>query len=139
MPTWKKKKEKKTNKKNRGRLEKLPTTRFVVNLKEEIKLTGNSSGTVDENEDHSTESPSDAENANTAADLAAVFDVGLATVANDGKNSDVQEEESGYELSDDGSVKRPLSELVGVDERSRWRVVVVLGGEPSGIRVLGHG
>lgn len=103
------------------------------------KLTGNSSGTVNEDENHAAECPSDAKNADPAADLAAVFYVGLVTVANDSENSDVQEQKRGDELGDDGSVKRPLSELVGVDQRCWWWVLVVLGSEPTGFEILRHG
>lgn len=83
--------------------------RAIEPKKKEKKLTGNSSSAVNEDEDHATKCPSNAENADAATDLAAAFGVGLATVANDSENGDVQEQKSGDELGNDSSVKRPLS------------------------------
>lgn len=60
-------------------------------------LTGDTGGAVDENKDHAAEGPSDTENANAAAGVSVV---GLALVANDGQNGDVEEEQGGDELGD---------------------------------------
>ncbi|KAL4576938.1 hypothetical protein LXL04_013039 [Taraxacum kok-saghyz] len=62
-------------------------------------------GAVNEDEDHATEGPGDAEDADAAA-----F---------------VEEEEGGDEFGDDSSVERPFGELFGVEKWCRRWVVVV--------------
>uniref|UniRef100_A0A8R7Q183 Uncharacterized protein n=1 Tax=Triticum urartu TaxID=4572 RepID=A0A8R7Q183_TRIUA len=86
---------------------------------------GDAGGAVDQDEDHAAEGPRDAEDSRAAA---ADGGVGLALVADDGGDGDVDEEERGGELGDDGAPERPLAQLAGVDERRRGRVTVVLGG-----------
>jgi len=84
------------------------------------KVTRNAGGAVDEDEDHATEGPCDAEKAN------AVAWSGLFLVADDGGDGDVEEEECGNELGDEGSVEGPELDLGKVDERGWRRVYVVL-------------
>jgi len=100
---------------------------------------GNARGAVDEDEDHAAEGPGDAENADA---FAGVADVDLVVVADDGEDGDVEEEEGGDELGDEGPVEGPLAELCGVVEWGWGWVVVVLVGQLSsylGFYVLGHG
>ena len=85
-----------------------------------ILFTGDAGGAVDEDEDHAAEGPGDAEEAD------AVAGAGLLLVADDGGDSDVEEEEGGDELRDQGSVEGPLLQLHHVDQGRRWRVNVVL-------------
>lgn len=82
--------------------------------------TRNAGGAVDEDKDHATEGPCDAEKAN------AVTWSGLFFVANDGGDGDVEEEECGDKLGDEGSVEGPELDLGKVDERGWRRVYVVL-------------
>jgi len=83
-------------------------------------FTRNASGAVDENEDHATEGPGYAEKTN------AVARTGLFLVTDDGGDGDIEEEEGGDELGDEGSVEGPELNLGEVDERGWWRVDVVL-------------
>lgn len=91
-------------------------------------LTRDAGGAVNKDENHASKGPSDAEDADSAALIAAVGGVALALVANNGEHGDIQKEKSGNELSNQRPVKRPFGELVDVDQRRRWRVVVVLAG-----------
>ena len=88
--------------------------------------TGDAGGAVDEDEDHAAEGPCDAED----ADAVALVLVVQLVVADRGGDADVEEEQSGDELGDDGSVERPELELGYVDQRRRWWVHVVLPGLP---------
>jgi len=105
--------------------------------------TGDAGGAVNEDEDHATEGPSDAQNAYPVA-LGVTGDggVALSLVSDDGQDGDVKEEEGGYEFGYGGSVQGPLGELIGVDQRRRRWVVVVLGGVFGLLRdllnVFGH-
>nr|GMC84177.1 hypothetical protein KK1_038316 [Ipomoea batatas]GME21509.1 hypothetical protein KK1_038316 [Ipomoea batatas] len=90
------------------------------------RLTGDTGGAVNEDEDHATESPSNSKNAHTAARVSLGVG-GLTLVPNHSQHCNVKEKKGGYELSYDSSVKRPLGQLHGVDERRRRRIVVVLG------------
>lgn len=94
-----------------------------------VLLTGNTGGAVNEDENHAAEGPGDAEKAD------AVARAGLVLVADDGGDSDVEEEESGDELGDEGPVEGPALELVGVEERRRRWVDVVLA-VVVGLRLL---
>jgi len=94
-----------------------------------VFYTGDASGAVNEDEDHATEGPRDAQNANAVTlGVTGNTGVGLSLVADNGQDGDVKEEEGGYEFGYGGSVQGPLGELIGVEQRrGRW-VVVVLGG-----------
>lgn len=62
-------------------------------------------------------------------------------VADDGEDGDVEEEEGGDELGDEGSEEGPLSELGGVVEWGGGWVVVVLVRQPTlnlRFEVFGH-
>nr|GMC50954.1 hypothetical protein KK1_022158 [Ipomoea batatas] len=88
---------------------------------------GNAGSAVNKNKDHSTKGPSNAKNANTAAGISAIhMRVCLALVSDHCENSDVQEQKSGNKLGYDGPVKRPLTQLLWVNEGCWWRVLVVL-------------
>ena len=52
-------------------------------------------------------------------------------VADDGEDGDVEEEESGDKLGDEGAVEGPLAELGGVVECGGGWVVVVLVWQPT--------
>jgi hypothetical protein len=93
--------------------------------------TRDSGGAVDEDEDHATEGPGDAEDADAAARRVGArrVDVRLVVVPDDGGHRDVEEEQRGDELGDHRAVQRPLGQLRRVDQRCRRRVRVVLGGE----------
>ncbi|KAF7818610.1 hypothetical protein G2W53_024065 [Senna tora] len=93
---------------------------------------------LDEYENHATERPSNAKNANAATNISAVEGVGLALVANDGEDSDVQEQEGGHELSNESSVEGPLPQLSRVEERGGWWVMVVLVRSTSFLHLFGH-
>nr|GLL33896.1 hypothetical protein KK1_038316 [Ipomoea trifida] len=58
-----------------------------MNEKGDGGLTGDAGGAVNEDEDHATESPGDAEDADAAAVLAAGFQVGLVAVPDDRQNA----------------------------------------------------
>ncbi|RZR98148.1 hypothetical protein BHM03_00027462 [Ensete ventricosum] len=77
---------------------------------------------VNEDEDHATKGPRDAKNANAAALVGGV----LLLVADDGCDGDVEEEQRGHELSDEGAVEGPETELAEIQKRRRRRVPVVL-------------
>ncbi|KAI5402271.1 hypothetical protein KIW84_050042 [Lathyrus oleraceus] len=81
--------------------------------------TGDTRGAVDKDKYHATEGPCYAEKANTVAWS------GLFLVANDSGDGDVEEEESGYELSDESSVERPELNLSEV-EKWCWRWVNIV-------------
>ncbi|KAF7823405.1 putative aquaporin [Senna tora] len=102
----------------------------VVGLLEALgeSCATDSAGTlaVDEDEDHATEGPGDAENSDAITLSAFLVGVDLAVVSDDGQDSDVEEKKSGYELRDHRSVQRPLGELIQVDQRRRGRVLVIL-------------
>lgn len=83
-------------------------------------FTRNAGGAVNENENHATEGPSYAEKAN------AITRTGLFLVTDDGGDGDIEEEEGGDELGDEGSVEGPELNLGEVDERGGRRVEVVL-------------
>jgi hypothetical protein len=59
---------------------------------------------------------------------AARLGLGLPLVPDDGGQRDVDEEQRGDELGDDGAVEGPLAQLAGVHEWCRGRVTVVLLG-----------
>lgn len=71
-------------------------------------------GAIDEDKNHASKGPSDAEDADAAAGLGGGGC--LVVVADDGEDGDVEEEEGGDELGDEGSEEGPLSELGGVVE-----------------------
>ncbi|URD77289.1 hypothetical protein MUK42_03129 [Musa troglodytarum] len=95
----------------------------------EQEETGDAGGAVDEDEDHATEGPGDAEDADAAAGRVGRVHVGvrLVLVPDHRQHGDVQEQHGGDELRDRRPVQRPLGQLLHVDERRRWRVGVVLG------------
>jgi len=70
------------------------------------------------------EGPGDAQHTDATARLGLV----LALVADDGGQRDVDEEQRGDELGDDGAVEGPLAQLPGVHERCRGGVFVILLG-----------
>ncbi|KAF9680278.1 hypothetical protein SADUNF_Sadunf06G0104600 [Salix dunnii] len=82
---------------------------------------------INKNKDHPTKGPSDAKNANPTTCIPVLVQVSLALVTYHGQNSDVQKQERGNELGNDSPIKRPLSELLGVDQWCWWRILVVLG------------
>ena len=94
-------------------------------IREIEKQTRDSSSAVDEDKDHATKGPSDAEDANTCTLVRIEGWIGLALVTNDSHNGDVEEEESGYELSDESSVERPFPKLSSVEQRLRRWVLIV--------------
>ncbi|KAI3693313.1 hypothetical protein L6452_33147 [Arctium lappa] len=55
-----------------------------------------------------------------------------------GYNNENEEEKSGDELDDECSVEGPFGEFLGVEESSRRRIVVVLGGVFGGAVVFRH-
>ena len=66
-----------------------------------VGLTRDTSGAVDEDEDHAAKGPGNTEKAN------AVAWAGLFLVTDDGGDGDVEEEEGGNELSYERSVEGP--------------------------------
>lgn len=70
--------------------------------------TGDTSGAVNKDENHTAEGPSDTEDANAVTGVGGNGRVALVGVTDDGQNGDIEEEESGDELGDGGSVKRPF-------------------------------
>ncbi|BAT01305.1 Os07g0448600, partial [Oryza sativa Japonica Group] len=88
---------------------------------------GDAGGAVHQDEDHAAERPRDAEDAHAAARrvVAGRRRVRLVLVPDHRGHRDVQEQQRGHELGDDGAVQRPPPELVDVDERRRRRVLVV--------------
>jgi len=72
---------------------------------------GNARGAVDEDKNHAAEGPGDAEDANAFAGVAGID---LVVVADDSEDGDVEEEEGGDELGDEGPIKGPLAEFGGV-------------------------
>ena len=82
--------------------------------------TGDAGGAVDEGEDHSSEGPGDALDADGGA-----LGLGIAD-AHDGEDADVEEEEGGAELGDAGAVEGPGLELPGLEQRRRRGLLVVL-------------
>lgn len=104
-------------------------------------ITRYAGGAVDKDKNHATEGPSDAEDADTVTGGAVMSWVGLRVVANDSGDGDVEEEESGNELGDESSVERPLGEFRGVEEWSRWWILVVFVWQSSlrfGLNVFSH-
>ena len=91
--------------------------------------TGDAGGAVDEDEDHATEGPGDAEEADPAAGAV------LLLVADNGGDGDVEEEQGGNEFGDESSVEGPELELSHVKEGSWWWVSVVL---PMLLRLYTH-
>ena len=83
-------------------------------------MTRDAGSAVDQDEDHATKGPGDAEEANT------ITRASLLLVAYDSGDGDVEEQESGDELGDHSPVEGPALELVHVDQRGRWGVHVVL-------------
>ncbi|GER50238.1 P-loop containing nucleoside triphosphatehydrolases superfamily protein [Striga asiatica] len=91
-------------------------------LARRLVFTGDARGAVDEDEDHAPEGPGDAEE----ADAATLVGVAELEVADDGGDGDVEEEERGDELGDDGAVEGPEHQLAGSEEWRRRGVDVVL-------------
>lgn len=83
--------------------------------------TWDAGGAVDEDEDHAAEGPRDAQEAHAGAP-------GVVASTDDGGDGDVEEQQRGHELRDDGAVEAPPAQLLEVDERRRRRVRVVLAG-----------
>ena len=67
--------------------------------------TGDPGGAVDEDEDHAAKGPGDAEDSDAVTWVFGDIRVTLVGVADNSQNGDVEEEESGDELGDGGSVK----------------------------------
>nr|GMC56610.1 hypothetical protein KK1_022158 [Ipomoea batatas] len=101
----------------------------VASNKKVIKVcTRNAGSAVNKNKDHSTKGPSNAKNANTAAGISASdMRVCLALVSYHCENSDVEEQKSSNKLSYDGPVKRPLTQLLRVNEGCWWGVLDLIG------------
>lgn len=97
-------------------------------------------GAVDEDEDGGAEGPGHAE----VADAGARFGGGLALVADDGGDADIEEDERGSELGDGGAVQGPTGQLARVQQRRRRWVPVrrlrdgLLGGVSGGHLLLRH-
>lgn len=96
-------------------------------------VTGYSSGAVNEDEDHSAESPGDAEDAYAVAGTIE----GLLLVSDDGGYGHVEEEQGSDELGDEGPVEGPELELGRIEEWRRWWVDVVLA-VVVGLTLLAH-
>ena len=98
-------------------------------------------GGVDENHDGGTEGPGHTE----VADAGSAVSVGLALVADDGGEADVEEHERGHELGDGGAVQGPRGQLARVKKWGRGRLTVWLlflgqvGGATEGQHLFGHG
>lgn len=105
---------------------------YIYILSNDLLLTGDTGGAVDEDEDHATEGPGDAEKADTVAGS------GLFLVTDDGGDGDVEEEEGGDELGDEGSVEGPQLDLRHVDEGCRRWVYIVFPVVPFLSRFLRH-
>ena len=84
-------------------------------------ITRDSSGAVDEDEDHATKGPSDPQKANSVTFVKVI----CLLVADDGGYSDVEEEKGGYKLGDYSSVIGPGFKLCEVKEWC-WRWVNVV-------------
>ena len=105
------------------------------------KGTWNPSSAVDKDEDHATKGPCNAKNANPTTDFTIFLEVSLVIVPYDCEHSNVEEEQSGNELSNKSPVKGPLCELLSINEWCWWRVLVVLpreGATLSNLNVLRH-
>lgn len=73
--------------------------------REREKLTGDTGGAVDEDEDHAAKSPGYAENSNAATCVGGFGGIGLALVADNGKYGNVKEKKGSNELCYDSSVE----------------------------------
>lgn len=83
----------------------------------EEKLTRNTSGAVDENEDHATSSPCNSKNSHPGAGIGdGGSRMSLRLVANDGQNKNVKEEKGRYEFCDESSVERPFGQLFRIKQ-----------------------
>ncbi|RRT77868.1 hypothetical protein B296_00000950 [Ensete ventricosum] len=91
-----------------------------MNGRESRSLTRDPGGAVDQGKDHATEGPGDPLDAHRGA-LAAGLDH-----AHDREDGDVEEEEGSHELRYPSPVEGPRGELPGLEQGSRWRLLVVL-------------
>ncbi|RZS10228.1 hypothetical protein BHM03_00041415 [Ensete ventricosum] len=90
-----------------------------MNGRESRSLTRDPGGAVDQGKDHATEGPGDPLDAHRGA-LAAGLDH-----AHDREDGDVEEEEGSHELRYPSPVEGPRGELPGLEQGSRWRLLVV--------------
>ena len=105
-------------------------------MERKFEQTWDASSGVDESEDHSSESPSDALDSDTGARVG----IGgfLVEETHDSLDGDVEEEQGSEELGDASSPEWPRSELGGVDERGSGGldVVAALGSSAQGLSLV---